>query len=171
MYCNIIGEKLVTFLALSYSNCESHLAKTRAFFKNSNPGMTSCAKLTSAKWLSLYTYVKTRRYLQIAHNLSAWELKKSTSFSPLFLLVWSCFFFPMLGIEREVDLSFFNFLIIDSLFPLCFFIMLISFGLFISGYLFFISSSISIAIWKKKKFTIRVFFLLEGEQKKVPWRF
>ena len=55
MYCNIIGEKLVTFLALSYSNCESHLAKTRAFFKNSNPGMTSCAKLTSAKWLSLYT--------------------------------------------------------------------------------------------------------------------
>ena len=92
------------------------------------------------------------------HNLSAWELKKSTSFSPLFLLVWSCFFFPMLGIEREVDRSFFNFLIIDNLFPLCFFIMLISLGFFISGYLFFISSSISIAIWKKKKFTIRGFF-------------
>ena len=101
-----------------------------------------------------------------SQNLSAWEPKKSTSFSPLFLLVWSCFFFPMLGIEREVDLSFFNFLIIDSLFPLCFFIMLISFGFFISGYLFLISSSISITIWKKKKFTIRGFFLLEGEQKK-----
>ena len=64
MYCNIIGEKIVIFLALRHSN----LVKLSNFskFQFLNDQNTSCAKLTSGKWLFLYMLEGIYKWLRFS---------------------------------------------------------------------------------------------------------